>query len=209
MRLAIPKGRLMSGVLDRLTRAELELSFAGDRDYRPRCNDPRVTARLFKPRAIPQLVAMGRYDAGFCGLDLVLESGYEQVLPLADLGLNAVELVVAVPRGLAGLLKSPPKRPVVIATEYPMLASRWALEHNLAAIVLQTWGSTEAYAPDDADVVLDCVETGRTLEANGLVVLERLARSTTWFVVEKRALDDPERGPTLRELATRLEAEDQ
>jgi ATP phosphoribosyltransferase len=143
MRLALPKGRLLEGVLALLARAGLPFTFQGARDYRPACGDPDVAARLFKPRAIPP--------------------------------------------------------------EYPGLAGRWALRHNLAHIALQTWGSTEAYAPDDADVVLDCVETGRTLEANGLVVLERVARSATHLAASRAALDDASRAARIHDLARRLE----
>lgn len=206
LRLALPKGRLLEGVRARLVSAGVTLGFASDRDYRPSTSDPDLTAKLVKARAVPQLVALDRFGAGFCGLDLVREADYEQVVPVLDLGLNPVELVVAVPADRAGLLDDPPRRPLLIASEYERLADRWALARNLAHITLQTWGSTEAYAPEDADVVFDCVETGRTLAANGLVVIERLFASTTHLVASRAALEDPARRPALDALVARLAA---
>jgi ATP phosphoribosyltransferase len=188
MRLALPKGRLLEGTFVRLARGGLTFRFASDRDYRPTCSDPTVQAKLVKVRAIPQLVALGNFDVGFCGLDLVREAGYDDAVPILDLSLNRVEIVVAVRRGQDNLLAQPPKRPLLIATEYERLADEWALRHNLAHITIQTWGSTEAFAPEDADIVFDCMETGRTLEANGLVIVDRILSSATWLVANRRAL---------------------
>jgi len=203
VRLVLPKGRLLDGVVAALDRVGLTFAFV-DRNYRPTCSDPSVRAKLLKVRAIPQLVALGNFDGGFCGLDLVREADYEDVVPLVDLGLNAVQIVVAVPAGRPSVLDAPPRRPVLVATEYERLADRWALGRNLAHITIQTYGSTEGYAPDDADVVFDCRETGRTLAANDLVVVETLMDSSTWLVANRRSLADPTLGPSIRDLAERL-----
>ena len=199
MRIALPKGRLWPQASALLKASGIDLTFLeGGRDYSPLSADPRVRAKVVKTRAIPQLVALGNFDAGFCGLDLVREAGYEEVVPFADLGLNGVQIVVAAPRSSAWILENPPKRPIVIATEYLRLADEWAMRNNLAHITIQTWGSTEGYAPEDADLVFDCVETGKTLEANGLVILEKLFSSTTYFVVNRSVLDSPTGGAELR-----------
>ncbi len=205
MRLALCKGRLLPGVLALLEEAGITFAFTSDRDYRPTCAGADLEAKILKVRAIPQLIALGRFAVGFCGLDLVQEAAYEHVVPILDLGLTPVELVVAVREGQEGILENPPKRPLLVATEYEHTADRWASRHNLAHITIQTWGSTEAYAPEDADVVFDCRETGATLVANGLVVVERLLRSTTYLIADRRALDHPERGAAIEGLRRRLE----
>jgi ATP phosphoribosyltransferase len=202
MRLGLPKGRLLEGVLGRLERAGVTFHFDSDRHYKPASNEPAISAKLFKARAIPQLLALGNIDLGFTGLDLVAEAGYEQIVDLLDLGLNRVELVVAVARAERDLLESPPRRPVVIATEYEQLAARWAMEHRLAHIAIQTHGSTEAYLPEDADIIFDCTETGATLAANDLVIIDRLMVSTTHLFANRRALES---NPAVEELAARLE----
>lgn len=180
MRIAIPKGRLMEAVVQRLERSGVTLTFASPRDYSPKISLPHCTARLFKPRAIPQLVAFGMYDLGFCGLDLIRDAQYENTQPMLDLGVGKVEIVVAVSEQTPNLLTKPPQRPLVIATEYTQIADEWAFRRGLAHITIQTHGSTEAYAPVDADIVIDCTETGDTMQANGLVIVEHLFTSTAF-----------------------------
>lgn len=203
MRIALPKGRLLENVLALLEQAGLSFVFAHARNYRPTCNQAGVSAKLVKVRAIPQLVALGNFDVGFSGLDLLREADYDQVVPLLDLGLNPVELVVAVPRGKETIVDDPPRRPLLIATEYVNIADRWALERNLAHITIQTWGSTEAYAPEDADIVFDCTETGTTIAANDLVVIDRIVRSSTWLVANRAALEAATRA-SIDDLTARL-----
>lgn len=184
LRLLLPKGRLFSQVTDILSRTGLTFHFAHERDYKPgvRSDAGTYSARVVKPRAIPQLLALEQFDIGFVGCDIVHEADYDSVEILLNLCLNTVELVVAVARGQEDLLLHPPKRPLVIATEYESLAHRWAMQRGLAHICVQTYGSTEGYAPDIADIVFDCCETGKTIEANGLVIIDRLMKSSTCLV---------------------------
>lgn len=206
MRLALPKGRLWENVGRLLANVGITFRFECDRDYSAPASEPGLSGKLIKARAVPQMVALGNFEAGFCGLDLVMERDYDQVVPVLDLGLNRVELVVAVARGQEGLLACPPRRPLLLATEYERLADRWANRHGLAHITVQTWGSTEAYLPEDADVVFDCVETGRTMAANHLVVVDRIMASTTWLVANRDALCHLASGAAIRSLAARLQA---
>jgi ATP phosphoribosyltransferase len=204
MRLALPKGRPLKGALELLERAGITFRFDSDRDYTAESNEPGLVGKLIKARAVPQMVALGNFDAGLCGLDVVSEASYEQCLPLLDLGLARVELVVAVVKGKEQILTSPPRRPILIATEYERIADAWASRHGLAHITIQTWGSTEAYPPDDADIILDCVETGRTLEANNLTAIERLLVSTTHLVANRLALEGASARAEIERLAARL-----
>jgi ATP phosphoribosyltransferase len=100
--------------------------------------------------------------------------------------------MVAVHESQRDILINPPRRPLVIATEYCNLARDWAMQRNLAAIIVNTFGSTEGYAPEDADIVLDCVETGLTMTANGLVIVDTLLQSTTWLFANRDAYEQPE-----------------
>lgn len=203
LRIALPKGRLLEGVLHLLSQAGLTFEIT-DRNYTPIASDPRVRAKIVKARAVPQLVALGNFDAGFCGLDLVEEASYEDLVVVLELGLNPVDLVVAVSPDQVDILENPPKRPVLIATEYERIADRWALAHNLAHITIQTHGSTEGYAPEDADIVFDCRETGRTLAQNDLVVIDELLSSSTCLVANRFALEAEGVGQQVRELEDRL-----
>jgi ATP phosphoribosyltransferase len=169
---------LLDAVVELMSEAGYPLEIS-PRNYHPRCEG--IQAFLLKPRSIPQMVALELLDAGFCGRDLVLESGYDDRLEAAlDLGLNRVRLVAAASD--PSILDTPPKRPLVIATEFPALASRWATSRCLAHLCIHTWGSTEAWVPTYADIAVDVVETGDTMAANGLTVLEEIMTSSTVMV---------------------------
>lgn len=205
MKIAMPKGRLLPGVQEVLAQAGVVFCQPHPRTYTLEGSDPAVQAKLYKPRAIPQLVALGICDVGFVGLDLVKESGYEQVIVLLDLGLNPVEIVVAVHQSTPDLLEHPPKRPLVIATEYVNLSYKWAIDRGLSHIVIQTWGSTEGYAPDEADIVFDCTETGATIDANGLILVGHILRSSTCLIANARSMEDPQTRQHIERLRQALE----
>ncbi|MBI2482929.1 ATP phosphoribosyltransferase [Candidatus Uhrbacteria bacterium] len=188
--LALPKGRLFEGVREVLANAGIQFQQSNPRSLHLQVSDPAWTATLFKARAIPQLVAHGFSVLGVTGRDCVEDAAYDSVVPLFDFGTNPVELVVAAAQG-SDLLAHLPPRPLVIATEYEGIASRWAFDRGLAHIILSTRGATEAYAPGIADLVLDCVETGATIAANGLTIIDRLLASSTLLVTNRAALEDP------------------
>lgn len=206
IRILLPKGRLLPGVTDVLSRIGMTFVYANDRDYKPSVlsKDETYFARVVKPRAIPQLLALEQFEVGFVGRDIICEADYEPLEIMLDLGLNSVELVVAVAKGNENILSNPPKRPLVIATEYESLAHRWAIDRGLSHICVQTYGSTEGFAPDIADIVFDCSETGKTIEANGLVVIDRLMKSSTCLVANQRRMNFGQR-IVLRKLVRQLQ----
>lgn len=181
--LAIPNSkRLLPPLVDYLNKLNWKLKIEG-RNLHPQCEDG-VNARLIKPRAVPDLFEIGYLDAGFTGLDVMVESQ----LPLdqfekVDTGLNPVKLMVATPISKENILKSLPNRPLIVGTEYPMIAENWMFSRGISHVCIQTGGSTEAYLPDICDVIIDVVETGDTLRANGLVQVDEVLKSTThlWF----------------------------
>lgn len=187
IRLALPKGRLLENVLKLLSDININFKFKNDRDYTPVVNDKGISAKVVKVRAIPQLLALGQFTMGFAGLDLIKESGYDEIKPILNLGLNPVRLVVAVNKKQKNILSNPPKRPILIATEYENIAHKWAMKNNLAHIIIQTWGSTEAFAPDDADIVFDNINSGKTMKANNLIVIDEIMHSSTYLVVNVEA----------------------
>lgn len=178
----LPKGRLEVGAMAALAAAGYAPRFEGRSLRSAPCRG--VTFLRGKPRAAPQLLALGLLAGALVGRDVLEDAAEPGVRAAADLfapvggpggGLapvGAVAVVAAVPAGGAAVLDRPPPRPLRIATEYPGLTSRWARARGLAHVVLRAHGSTEGYAPDLADVVVDCVETGATLAANGLEAVE-------------------------------------
>lgn len=193
MRLALPKGKLLPALIKLLESSGINIQFKSDRDYRPSADYPSLDIKLFKARSIPQLVALGNFDIGFCGHDIFIETGYEEVEEVLSTNFNKVEIIVATPKGKENIVAMPPKRPILIATEYENIADNWAIKNNLAHITLQSRGSTEAYPPEDADIIIDCAETGQTLEANGLVIIERLFETATVLIANKFSLKDDQK----------------
>lgn len=194
----------MENVLKLLSDVGITFKFQNDRDYNPVSSDKEISAKVVKVRAIPQLLALGQFTVGFAGLDLIKESGYREINPLLDLKLNPVRLVTAVHKSQKNILSNPPKRPLLIATEYEKIAHDWASKHNLAHIIIQTWGSTEAFAPDDADIVFDNIDTGKTMKSNNLIVIDEIMNSSTYLIVNKEAYANKEVKRKVDEIITKI-----
>jgi len=188
-RVAIPTGRLESG-------ARGELGLRGyaleekSRLYRLPVVNQIAPCRL-KARSIPTAVALGMVEVGIVSTDIMRESifdGQLEVVATFPRGMTRPKLCVLAaqdhlqPAPIAswqganvvrGTYRSgrQPDRPVVIATEYPRLASQWAYAQSLAHVCVQTHGTTEAWVPDLADLAVDIVDTGDTAAANGLQIV--------------------------------------
>lgn len=206
LRLGLPKGRQHAEVERLLRDAGVELS-TGERGYRPTVSLERVEAKLLKPRDVVGLLAAGARDVGFCGADWVAETGAPLELVL-DLGLDPVRLVAAAPPDVALRLADGTRaeRPLVVASEYTGLAAAWIRRRGLSARVLATFGATEVFPPEDADVIVDNSASGSTLRANGLVVVDEVLRSTTGFYATPEALSDDELRPRIDDLVLCLRA---
>lgn len=187
VRLALPTGRLQTGVLDLLAEAGIAVTKAA-RNYRPTVSLPGVTAKFLKPQTIPNLIALGVCDVGFCGADWAFESGGD-LTELCDTGLNPVTLVAAAPKMLlsGGQL---PDRPLIVASEYERWTRQWIASRGINASLVLTRGTTEALPPEDADVIVDNTSTGATLAANDLQIVEKIFVSTTRLYANQNALRD-------------------
>ena len=189
LRLALPKGRMQDGVLRLLADAGIDVRVP-ERGYRPTISLPAVEAKVLKPHNIVEMLAAGSRDLGFAGADWVAELGADPVEVL-DLGLDPVRLVAAAPKALLvdGAL---PDRPLVVASEYDRLTRRWIAARGLDATLVRSYGATEVFPPEDADLIVDITASGATLQANDLVVVDELMTSSTRMYASARALDDPD-----------------
>jgi ATP phosphoribosyltransferase len=196
-RLGLPKGRMEQGVLTLLSDAGIRVRPSA-RGYRPDVSLPGAEAKLLKPQNIVEMLALGSRDAGFAGADWVAELEAD-VVELLDTGLDPVQLVAAAPVALleGGRL---PKRRLIVASEYERLARRWIAASSLCAEFVRSYGATEVFPPEDADVIVDNTATGATLEANGLAIVEVLMRSSTRLYAHRAALDDPVRRRFIEDL---------
>ena len=139
---------------------------------------------------------------GFAGADWAAELGTELVEVL-DTALDPVRIVAAAPGALlvGGAL---PQRPLVIASEYQRLTQQWVARAGIDARFVRSYGATEVFPPEDADLIVDNTATGATLRANGLVILDELMRSSTRLYASRQAWADPERRQRIEDLALLL-----
>lgn len=188
LRLGLPKGRMQEGVLALLADAGIKVSVAS-RGYRPSVSLAAVEAKILKPQNIIEMLDVGSRDLGFAGADWVAELGAD-VVEVLDTGLDKVRIVAAAPREVlvGGAL---PKRPLVIVSELERLTRRWAEQRGQGDRFVRSYGATEVFPPEDADCIVDVTATGATLEANGLVIIEDLLRSSTRLYASKAAMAHP------------------
>ncbi|QOI99337.1 MAG: ATP phosphoribosyltransferase [Phycisphaeraceae bacterium] len=203
IRLALPKGRMEAGVMALLAEAGVRVASTA-RGYRPAISLPGFEAKVLKPQNIIEMLAAGSRDLGFAGSDWVEELGLKDALvEVYDTGLDPVRLVAAAPAAIVrdGRLTKPS---VVVASEFERLTTRWIADRRLDARFVRTFGATEVFPPEDADCIVDIAASGATLAANGLIVFDELARSTTRLYASAAAMRDPAKREAADQLAMLL-----
>jgi ATP phosphoribosyltransferase len=198
----IPKGRIFQKVIELFTDAGFPINVS-DRTYRPMIGAEWLEAKIMKPQNVGELLELGGHDVGFTGLDWIEESG-ARVEKVLDLGFDTVRIVAAVPANMdEEKLKA--KR-LKVATEYVNLAETWLKQSGYQYRVLRTYGATEVFPPDDADMIIDNTSSGQTLRDNGLRIIATILESSTWFVASLGALADPVKRTRIEELAMLFKA---
>ena len=186
--LALPKGRLLDGALDLLAGLGVEGVDAESRKLI--FTDQRRGLRLLflKPADVPAYVTYGAADLGIVGKDILLEQAPDVYEPL-DLGFGFCRLVVAEPRELWER-DDPAKWSLVrVATKYPRLTEQYFSERGVQVEIVRLDGSIEL-APliGLAERIVDLVQSGETLRANGLVEVAEIARSTARLIVNRASM---------------------
>ncbi|AEF85012.1 ATP phosphoribosyltransferase [Treponema primitia ZAS-2] len=202
LRILIPKGRIFDNVARLFSEAGFPISLA-DRTYRPIIGADWLDAKIMKPQNVGELLELGSHDAGFTGIDWIRESGAD-VVELLDLGMDKVRIVAAAPAGMdEGALRA---KKLVAATEYVNLAGEWLKQQGYQYRILRTYGATEVFPPDDADMIIDNTSSGQTLKDNGLRIVAVILESSTRFVASRAAMADPEKRRRIEELAMLFKA---
>jgi ATP phosphoribosyltransferase len=197
LRLLIPKGRIFDKIALLLTEAGFPVSMS-DRTYRPAMGADWLEAKLMKPQNVGELLELGSHDAGFTGIDWILENGAD-VAEIIDLGFDKVKIVAAVPQSVDdAALRS---KKIVVATEYVNLAKKWLDAAGYQYRILRTYGATEVFPPDDADMIIDNTSSGQTLKDNGLRIIGTILESSTRFVASHAALANDGKRNRIEELA--------
>lgn len=198
--LGLPKGHMAQGVHDLLADAGITVTPTA-RGYRPVLSLPGYEVKILKPQNIVEMLDLGSRDVGFAGADWVRELEAD-VVEILDTGLDTVQLVAAAPEEWDTL----PDRRLVVATEYMNLTTSWVATKGLDAEVIRSYGATEVFPPEDADVIVDNSATGGTLRANKLRVVDVLGESSTRLYASRQAMDDPYRKERIMDLALLLES---
>lgn len=187
LRIVVPKGRIMKNVTALLESAGIRM-LSDDRQYKPVVSDPEIEIKIMKPQNIPRLVELGSHDAGFTGLDWIRETNAD-VAELMDLEFDPVRIVAAAPE-ILDMDRLRAMR-VVAASEYEGLATRWLKQQGLDFVLIRTFGATEVFPPEDADLIIDNTATGRTLEEHRLRILDTLMTSSTRFIANRQTMANP------------------
>jgi ATP phosphoribosyltransferase len=177
---ALSKGKLLAGATDLFRRARVP--FPGDPGRRLVVDHDGLRFLFVKDADVPTYVEYGVADCGIAGRDVLLEAGSDVYEPL-DLGFGRCRLVVARPRGAR---VDPRSSTLRVATKYPRVATTYFLERGVSVEVVRLAGSVElAPGLGLSDCIVDVVETGRTMEENGLEQIEEVAASSARFIVNR------------------------
>jgi len=197
LRILIPKGRIFDNVSRLFCEAGFPISLS-DRTYRPALGADWLDAKIMKPQNVGELLELGSHDAGFTGIDWIRESGAD-VQEVLDLGFDKVRIVAAVPQDYdEAKLRS---KKLVVATEYVNIAEQWLKSSGYQYKILRTYGATEVFPPDDADMIIDNTSSGQTLRDNGLKIIGTLLESSTRFVASRSAFANAEKRGRIEELS--------
>jgi ATP phosphoribosyltransferase len=192
LKLGIPKGSLENATIDLFRRAGFNISVSS-RSYFPSIDDPEIECMLIRAQEMARYVEDGILDAGLTGLDWVKESEAE-VETVADLiyskaSFGKVRWVLAVPES-SSIQSVKDLEGKVIATELVQFTKKYLQANGVTAKVEFSWGATEVKPPILADAIVEVTETGSSLRANKLRIVEELMSSNTQLIANKTSWAD-------------------
>jgi ATP phosphoribosyltransferase len=232
VKLAIPAGSLSKATFEILQRSGYKVS-GQERTYRPTINDPKIELKILRPQEIPVFVGEGLQDVAITGQDWIRETGAD-VEVLQDLEYGKIRLVVAVPKTFAtnsitklmeelwskgknfrasteylniaaDFIKNNPAYQKRFGNADPLIVTPWWRKgDNPRVKIFLSFGATEAKPPENSDCIIDVTETGSTIEANNLKIIDTVLRSSAVLIANKTALQDPEKKEKIYDILTLL-----
>jgi ATP phosphoribosyltransferase len=192
LKLGLPKGSLQESTLKLFKKAGYNVS-VGSRSYYPDVDDIEIQAMLIRAQEMAKYVDDGVLDAGLTGKDWILEQGAD-VKEVAELnyakgGLRPVRWVIAVPNA-SKIKKVEHLQGKRIATELVGYTKKYLKSQGIKADIDFSWGATEVKPPQLADAIVELTETGSSLKANNLRIIETILESSTRFIANKKAWKD-------------------
>ena len=192
MRIGLPSGSLQEATFSLFGKAGFNIN-AASRSYKPSVDDPELEIRLLRAQEISRYVEHGFLDCGLTGRDWIEENGSD-VKSICELTFSKASSQPT--RWVRAVPESSPIKSVkdlqgkVIATEAVEMTRKFLAKHGVTASVEFSWGATEVKVPDLVDAIVDVTETGSSLRANKLRVLETLMTSSPQFIANHRAWED-------------------
>lgn len=208
LRLGLPKGSLEETTFEMFRKAGYRIT-PQSRSYYPTVDDEEIECVLIRAQEMARYVEEGVLDAGLTGHDWIIESGADVVevaeLVYGKVGRSPLRWVLAVP------VDSPIQGPgdlegKRIATEAVGMTQRYLARHGVNASVEFSWGATEVKPPRLADAIVEITETGSSLRANNLRIVDTLCETTTRFIANSNAWQDPWKKDKIGKLALLLQS---
>lgn len=207
LRLGLPKGSLQQATFEMLSRAGYHVHVDA-RSYYPTVDDAEIEPMLMRAQEIPRYVGAGALDAGLSGLDWILETGSD-VIQVCDLVYSKATrgparwvLAVAQESDIHSAKDLQGKR---IATEVVNVTRQYLARHGVAAEVEFSWGATEVKVPELVDAIVELTETGSSLLANNLRVVDTVLETNTKLIASRAAWSDPWKKAKVETLAILLQ----
>lgn len=207
LKLGLPKGSLQDSTLELFSNAGFHFSVQS-RSYFPSIDDEELEAILIRAQEMARYVAQGAFDAGLTGKDWIIETDAD-VVEVADLvyskaSMRPVRWVLAVP-------ENSPVKSVKdlegkhIATEVVNITKKYLAQNNVNASVEFSWGATEVKPPELADAIVEVTETGSSLRANKLRIVETILESNTKLIANRASWNDPWKREKIESMALLLQ----
>ena len=207
LKLGIPKGSLENATIDLFRRAGFQITTTS-RSYFPGIDDPEIECMLIRAQEMARYVQDGILDAGLTGRDWIEENEAE-IVPVADLiyakqSFGKVRWVLAVPEA-SNFKTVHDLEGKVIATELVATTRRYLAKHGVKAKVEFSWGATEVKPPVLADAIVEVTETGSSLRANKLEIIDTVLESNTQLIANKVSWEDPQKRRKLEDMRMLLQ----
>ncbi len=206
LRIGLPKGSLQEATFNLMHKAGFHFSISA-RSYFPSIDDDELEAMLIRAQEIPRYVEDGVFDCGLTGKDWIMENGVDIVevsdLVYAKQSMRPVRWVLAVH-------ESSPVKTVKdlqgkrIATELVHVTQEYLKKNKVHAEVEFSWGATEVKTPELVDAIVEVTETGSSLRANKLRIVETILESTTKLIANKKSWKDPWKREKIENMAMLL-----
>ncbi len=192
LRVGIPKGSLQDATIDLFKNAGYKIT-TSSRSYFPTIDDPEIECMLIRAQEMARYVESGILDIGITGHDWVVENGSDVVemteLQYAKVTFNKVRWVLAAKEG--GDIRSVKDlEGKTIATEVVNLSKKYLEEHGVSAKVEYSYGATEVKVPHLADAIIEITETGSSLRANNLEIIDTVLETTTVLIANHKLAED-------------------